>query len=175
MYTDTTPSHGLSKSYAQAVKEPPPPQSELPRHIGIIPPDDEWTDVSSVTSCEWPGSVKTECTLHKISPVLSPSHIRIAIAGGDSDASDPRNHPVKSEEQTALHIVTQMLEDVPWIDEDVDTRVPHAFAGQIKHCNRSRWRYTNIDLHPNQCVPNQCVYHVRQGEPPKPWRPFPGK
>jgi hypothetical protein len=28
--------------------------------------------------------------------------------------------------------------DVPWIDDGADTRVPHAFTGQIKHCNRSR-------------------------------------
>jgi hypothetical protein len=64
------------------------------------------------------------------------SHFIIAIA---SDDSHPLNHPFKNEEGTALAVVAEeMLKDVPWRDDGADTRVPHAFAGQIKHCNRSR-------------------------------------
>jgi hypothetical protein len=97
------------------------------------------------------------------------SHFVIAVA---TDDTHPLNHPFKNKEGTSLAVVAEeMLKDVPCLDDDADTRIPHAFAGQIKHSNRSRWRYTNIQSHPG------CCYGRLDdgGELAQPWRRFPGE
>lgn len=167
MYTDATPSTGPFKSYAQVVKEPCPPQTQQPprRHIEIIPDDDDWTDVSSVTSCGWPRSVETDCTFRNISSSVLHLNLGSAVF---SDDSHSLSHLIKNAKRNSPNPIVEMPEDVPWIDQEIDTRVPHAFAGQIKHCNRSRWRYTNIRP--------QAVFcgYINEEELLKPWRTFPG-
>lgn len=86
-------------------------------------------------------------------------------------ASDEGHSPTKDEKRAVPEVVPETIEDTPWIDEDTDTRVPHALAGQIKHINRSRWKFTNIDTYKVNC----CNLHSLSEAPPKPWRPFPGE
>lgn len=160
MHTDTAPVAGPSKrSYAQVLKDVPPPHKKFNTNA---PQDcaDDWTDVSSVSSCDWPGSVDEECMLL----CQYPPHGSLTRLSTTAVSTDEQCTPIRDQrhDEQRYYPGPETINSVPWVDDDVDTRASHAMASHIKYTNRSRWRYTNIPVSPGL-----------QGVQ-KPWRRYPG-
>ncbi|KAF8513289.1 hypothetical protein JB92DRAFT_2830437 [Gautieria morchelliformis] len=151
MHSGTAPVAGPSKrSYAQVVKDSPPPCTELrPEIIQSDQLEDHceegWTDVSSVTSCDWPGSVDEEL-----------------VGASDQSCTSNQSEVLEAHRNYSVHEPT---DEALWIDHDVDTRAPHALACHIKRTNRSRWLYTNVRMGP-------CRFPTVE-EDIKSWRRYP--
>ncbi|KAF8589205.1 hypothetical protein K439DRAFT_445328 [Ramaria rubella] len=150
MSLNTSTAAGLStRTYAQVIKETLPRPRALPCSPTLdLILEDGWSDVSSVTSCSWPGSE-------------------------DADSvSSTETQEIQAIQPIYLNLipVVKTIEEVPWIDEDLDTRAPYALAGRIKHINRSRWLHTNIGSQSSACH----EISASESESHKPWRRYPG-
>lgn len=145
MLLDTTPVTGPSKrSYAQVVKEAPSMALGNATASSSSHDEEDWTDVSSVTSCDWPDSVDEQCTLLNLKCHLS--HHDLTNLSTLAVSPDEENSPDRRRNR---HPGVRSIDDVLWIDDAVDTRAPQAMAGHIKFRNRTRWLYTyNIYLVP---------------------------
>lgn len=157
------------KSYAQAVKESHPPrparpaQNSAPITLRVDEEEDQWTDVSSMTSCSWPKTVDEEGTSSMCQgllsrPVLTWDARREVSCVISSCGHDDRDRPSHSDDTDP--------EGYQWTDESVDTRAPHAIASEISRINRSRRLYR---IYSPNCF--ECRFPEREL---KLWRRFPG-
>lgn len=158
MYLNTTPETRESKrSYAQVVKDAP----SKPRVESMSPecePGEDWTDVSSVASCSWPGSVDEEQRALHSHHTLRQHSISVA-----TDTEEHRQLESYSEQPPPT---PHEIDDARCIDDNVDSRTLHAMAGHIKSRNRSPGLYKHVRTIPRMPLIDE--------ESRKSWRPYPG-
>ncbi|KAF8513351.1 hypothetical protein BU17DRAFT_68860 [Hysterangium stoloniferum] len=178
VYEDPT-SH---KSYAQALKESATPRlqpdwSKVLTGKAVMASDaaqgEDWTDVSSVTSCGWPATESV--IIEKGEEVEEQEEGKLKKTQKDGVPVD--NTTVREPSQTIPPIAADLpnsVKDVPWVDQDSDTRLPHALHEDITHANRSRRMYNTMQ--PGYTLGLQPLFG--DGSAPeikKPWRKWPGK
>ncbi|KIJ51502.1 hypothetical protein M422DRAFT_26906 [Sphaerobolus stellatus SS14] len=137
------------KSYAQIIKDraKPRPRPPITLEASTNNNEDDWTDVSSVTSCDWPrtptglsesGSIHSACEISTVPYV---------------------------QEVYQLNRESEVLEmDSTLWEESIDTRAPQVLAGRIKHKEKSNWRYRNLTA---PCKTQEDIIK-------KPWKEYPG-
>lgn len=159
MYLNTTPeTREAKRSYAQVVKDTP---SKPPRIESMSPecePGEDWTDVSSVASCSWPGSVDEEQRALLSHHTLR--HHSISVATGTEEHRQLESY--SEQPPPTPHEIDEVL----CVDDNVDSRTLHAMAGHIKSRNRSSGLYKHV-----RTIPGMPLI---DGDSMKSWRPYPG-
>jgi len=112
--------------------------------------DEDWTEISSVSSCEWPGSV-TKCRsfplplselrayLHEIGL----AHASISVAFSEISDTQP-NDSCMSPCMKSCFMPRAPEPPVNLWEEGIDTRTHKAIAGRVKHELKSICRYRHI-------------------------------
>lgn len=118
--------------------------------------DDDWTDVSSISSCSWP-SVPGEAESARAAGSSNPEG---AIASnGPTSTSSELSYP-----QDACLVTRRLSEGIHdsllVANGGMDTRGEHASESAFYHANRSNRLYNQV----------HACFHTD-----KPWRPFPGR
>jgi len=169
------------KSYAQALKEPATLRlqhnwTEVLKGNAVKAPDtspgEDWTDISSVTSCGWPATESVIIKEEEEAEGNEEGKTKETQEGAPVDNATVRG-PVKSISPVAADLPNS-VKDVLWIDQGSDTRLPHALHEDITHTNRSRRMYNT--MHPGYSLGVLPLFGDDSAlEIKKPWRKWPGK
>ncbi|KIJ51503.1 hypothetical protein M422DRAFT_776742 [Sphaerobolus stellatus SS14] len=150
--TNHAATHQTRKSYAQVIKDraKPRPRPAVTLEISANNKieEDGWTDISSVSSCNWPKS---------------------PTAFSDWESVHSGCEFWTESYTYQLDMEAGLIGPELW-EQKIDTRASQVLAGRIKHKEKLNWRYQNLSV-------TDRIF-LRVEEDPisrKPWKEYPGR